>query len=186
MWLSRELRGRAVPVAGDAAAWQIRAIILLHSRSISVSDNILKIVPRDPLFRPSEDAEAAVIRLLREMIPYRDSLEVKRHDAIVFVDCGENHERTTCPVCDADLSQHWSRWMTDSFDRSLFRDREVVVPCCGAKVDLNDLQYYFPVCFASWFVELWNPDPATFMPTQSESLIEAALGNPVRQILARI
>jgi hypothetical protein len=151
-----------------------------------MSDNILKIVPRDPLFRPSEEAEKAVKQLLGAMIPLHDSLEAKRHNGIVFVDCGENHERTTCPVCSADVGKHWSQWMSDSYRRSGFRDRKVVVPCCGATVDLNDLLYDFPMGFASWSIELWNPNPATFRPAEDERLIETALGTPVRQVLARI
>jgi hypothetical protein len=151
-----------------------------------MSDNVLKIVPRDPVFRPSEEAEMAVKQLLRAMIPQHDSLEAKGQDEIVFVDCGENHERTTCPVCGADVGNDWPEWMSNSYDQSRFQDREVVVPCCGATVDLNDLQYEFPMAFASWFVELWNPDPAAFISAEDERLIEAALGAPVRQVLARI
>jgi hypothetical protein len=55
-----------------------------------MSDNILSVVPRDPTFRPSEDAEVNILTVLRAMIPYHDSLRVKRHDGISFVDCGEN------------------------------------------------------------------------------------------------
>jgi hypothetical protein len=151
-----------------------------------MSDNVLKIVPRDPAFRPSEEAEMAVKQILRAMIPHHDSLEAMRHDSIVFVDCGENHERTTCSVCGADLGNHWSQWMGSSYRQSRFQDRKVVVPCCGATVDLNDLRYEFPMGFASWFLELWNPDPADFISAEDERLIEAALGAPVRQVLARI
>jgi hypothetical protein len=151
-----------------------------------MSDNILKIVPRDPLFRPSQEAEKAVEQLLRAMIPRHDSLEAKMQDGIAFVDCGENHERTICPVCGADVGEHWSQWMKDSYRQTRFQDRMVVVPCCGAKVDLNDLRYEFPMAFSSWSVELWNPDPAVFMSAKDERLIEAALGTPVRQVLARI
>jgi len=151
-----------------------------------MSDNILTIVPRDPLFRPSEEAETAIQRLLKEMIPLHDTLEAKRHDGIVFVDCGENHERTTCPRCGSDLAQHWQQWMSDSYRSSGFRDRKIVVPCCGATVDLNDLLYYLPMGFASWSLELRNPHPATFLSAQDENVIGAALGSPVRQVLARI
>ncbi|MGB6159345.1 MAG: hypothetical protein WBH45_13750, partial [Acidobacteriaceae bacterium] len=103
-----------------------------------------------------------------------------------FVDCGENHERTTCPVCGADVEKNWSRWMNNSYRQSRFQDRKVVVPCCGTTVDLNDLVYQFPMAFASWSIELRNPDPAIFMSAEDERIIEAALGAPVRQVLARI
>jgi hypothetical protein len=151
-----------------------------------MSDNVLKIVPRDPRFRPSEEASTAAKQLLRTMIPHHDSLEAKKQDGIVFVDCGENHERTTCPACGADVGEHWSRWMNDSYRQSRFQDRKVVVSCCGAAVDLNDLVYQFPMGFASWSIEVWNPDPAIFMSAEDERLIEAALGTPVRQVMARV
>src|SRR4051794_15935098 len=105
-----------------------------------MSDNILRIVPRDPSFRPAADLEPNVVGVIRAMIPHHDSLEVKRHDGIIFVDCGENFSRAICPHCEADLTGQWSNWMDISY-KSRFQDREVGVPCCGAKVDLNDLRY---------------------------------------------
>jgi hypothetical protein len=149
-----------------------------------MSDNILVIVPRDPSFRPSQDAEVNIMSVLRAMIPHHDSLEVKPHDGIRFVDCGENFERATCPQCGADLTGNWSSWMEASY-KSRFQDREVEVPCCGAKIDLNELRYESPMAFASWSVEVLNPDPASFLSGHDQVLVEAALRSPVRQILAR-
>lgn len=149
-----------------------------------MADNILRIVPRDPSFRPSEDAEADLGQVIGTIIPHHDSIEFKRHDGVRFVDCGENFQRVVCPQCGADLTADWSNWMDLSY-RSSFQDREVDVPCCGEKIDLNDLRYQWPMAFASWSVEVLNPDPATFVPAHDQVLIEAALQTPVRQILAR-
>jgi hypothetical protein len=149
-----------------------------------MSDNILRIVPRDPSFRPSADAEKNVASVLRAMIPSHDSLRVKRHDGITFVDCGENFERAICPQCGDDLTGRLSTLMDVGY-RTRFQDRQVVVPCCAAKVDLNDLRYEWPMAFASWSIEVLNPDPLTFISRPDQVLIEAALRSPVRQILAR-
>jgi hypothetical protein len=104
-----------------------------------MSDNILRIVPRDPNFRPSEDVGAKVVSVLKAMIPTHELLEVERHDGIGFVDCGENFSRAICPHCGADLTGKLSSWIDVSY-RTHFQDREVDVPCCGAKVDLNNLR----------------------------------------------
>jgi hypothetical protein len=69
--------------------------------------------------------------------------------------------------------------------RSRFQDREVDVPCSGAKIDLNDFRYEWPIAFAPWSVEVLNPDSATFLSGHDQVLIKAALRSPVRQILAR-
>jgi len=100
-----------------------------------MSDNILKIAPRDPLSRPSEEAEMAVNQFLKKMIPHHDTLEAKRHGSVVFVDCGENHERTTCPRRGADLGQHWHQWMNESYRRSglVQRKRSAARSCAGRK-----------------------------------------------------
>ena len=82
------------------------------------------------------------------------------------------------------MTEDWSSWMDVSY-RSRFQDREVGAPCCGTKFDLNDLQYEWPMAFASWRIEVLNPDPATFISGPDQVLIEAALRSPVRQILAR-
>jgi hypothetical protein len=151
-----------------------------------MSDSILKIVPRDPLFHPAQEAETAVQQILRATIPNHERVEVKRHGNIVFVDCGENFESVTCPLCGRNQSMNdWQRWMEEIY-RCGFRDREVVMPCCGATVDINDLHYESPIAFATWLIEIWNPDPAIFVSVENERLIEAALGTPIRQVLSRI
>ena len=39
--------------------------------------------------------------------------------------------------------------MEESYERSAFADRLVVLPCCGDTTDLNDLDYgNWPVAFA--------------------------------------
>ena len=125
-----------------------------------------------------------VVNVLRTMIPRHDSLKVKRHDEIRFVDCGENFRLAICPQCGANLTGQLSNWMDVSY-RSHFQDRKVDVPCCGEKIDLNDLRYEWPMAFASWTVEVLNPNPATFIPAHDQVLIEAVLRSPVRQILTK-
>ena len=110
-----------------------------------MSDNILRIVPRDPCFRPAEGAEVNVVNVLKTMIPHHDSIKVTRHDEIVFMDCGENFKRASCPVCNSDLTGKWSDWMDASYE-SRFQNREIDVPCCGATIDLNDLRIEYSFC----------------------------------------
>jgi hypothetical protein len=59
------------------------------------------------------------------------------------------------------------------------------VPCCDALVSLNDLTYDWPVGFARFELEAWNPQRGWL--TDEELLqLSTVLDCQVRQIMAHI
>ncbi|MBV9851228.1 MAG: hypothetical protein JO250_16280 [Armatimonadetes bacterium] len=68
-------------------------------------------------------------------------------------------ERVLCPACHAGLLDD-GRWtqMMDTACETLFTHLVMPMPCCGAWLSLNDLNYDWPVGFARFVLEARNPD----------------------------
>ncbi len=62
----------------------------------------------------------------------------------------------------------------------------VTTPCCTSQTTLNDLVYDWPAGFARFVLEARNPGVAGLLSPADQAILEAALGCPVRQVLARI
>lgn len=152
-----------------------------------MSDNWVRIVPTEPTWTPSAEQETAVVRLARELMPGAEDISVERPDEIAFVDAGSNQGEASCPACDGALSEEWWSAATgQSHDQRRFEDRSTHVPCCGALIDLNDLDYGdFPVAFARWWVDCMNPDVGRLSEQAVES-IAGALGHAVTIVYQHI
>jgi len=127
---------------------------------------------------------AAILRrLMEEADPDEGELEVYWHERIRAVDCGENLERITCPLCRGSIDTEWYMELLEEGDE--FDDLAVIVPCCGGATTLDALDYEWPCGFARFEVAVWN---ALWEPLPEQTLAElgAALGHPVRQVLAHI
>src|SRR5207244_404446 len=101
-------------------------------------------------------------------------------DEVVFVDAGGNWEGVRCPVCDADLEEWWA----DAVDKSYqthFQHLDVVLPCCGAVISLNDLKYPWAVGFARFVLSARDPDIPE-LPREGVAALEKVLGCGVRAI----
>lgn len=109
-------------------------------------------------------------------------VEAGWYDQVRFIDCGENFEEVRCPHCGALLLEGWQDSMDAAFE-SLFQDLRVTLPCCDRPGSLADLEYDWPQGFASF--ELRASDATDFLRPEALSEVEAALGTPLRQVLAR-
>jgi hypothetical protein len=148
-----------------------------------VSDSYLRLIPEDPLFVPAGGAMERARDLLERMVPDAEEVTASLHEDPVFVDAGGNAERIACPFCDADIGATW--WTKAMYDphRSAFRRLEVVTPCCGNDVSLNDLRSEWPAGFARLVLEAWNPN-VTRLDANEVSELEETLGAPLRIIWA--
>jgi hypothetical protein len=91
------------------------------------------------------------------MVPDADEVEITWHDSVALVACGQNLMKISCPRCADEVDSRW--WMdlvSDGYEAG-FDDLNVTVPCCEALVSLNDLTYDWPVGFARFELEAWNP-----------------------------
>jgi hypothetical protein len=149
-----------------------------------VSDSYLRLIPEDPLFVPAEGVAERARDLLQEMVPDAEEVMATMHDDPVFVDAGENTERVACPFCDTDVGDEWWKKAMEDAARSEYRHLQVVTPCCGSRVSLNDLRYEWPAGFARLVLEAWNPN-VTRLDEEEVSKLEEVLGAPLRIIWTR-
>ncbi len=148
-----------------------------------MSDSYLRLIPQDPGRLPDEDPIAFALRLIREWFPDMDVSHRKSAD-IAFIDPGENFERVGCPHCGADVAEPWAAWMEEAY-ASAFRQRTVVVPCCGLREDLNDLRYQWPAGFAQFVIEI-GPRTERFLAAAEIGQLEESLGCSIRQVMTRV
>ncbi len=148
-----------------------------------MSDDILRIIPGDPRFVPTQEGERLAVSLLRAFPP-KVKVTSERFDIIQFVDQGANFERVLCPHCHAMIPQAaWASWMDCSYSGG-FANLKVRTPCCNRPSDLNSLVYEWPAGFASFKLEALNPNIGGFVPDEVCTRIAEVLGCEVRQILA--
>lgn len=121
-----------------------------------MSDCILKIASQDPFYKISEPLLQKCKDFLEANI-HCDSIEAKCYMTPKFVDCGSNLESIVCPICHSELPFDWWGEAMDKASESEFTSLEIVLPCCGKAVSLNDLEYYFTCGFACCVIEILNP-----------------------------
>ena len=146
-----------------------------------MSDDVLRIVPKDPSWQPDHETAIRVAELVRDTVPLDQSgwVETRFADQSELVDCGPDLERIGCPVCGEEIAWEWFSDEMDHRDPHLPLDR--TAPCCGAAITLNDLVFEPPMAFARFTVEIWNPRRIDEVDL---GLIGGALGVPVRAVHA--
>jgi hypothetical protein len=149
-----------------------------------VGDYVLSVIPTDPRWQPSREAGERMAAILQAMVKEGD-FEVHWHERITVVDCGENLERITCPVCQGSIDTGWYADLLEDNGCAGFDDLAVTVPCCGGVTTLDALGYHWPSGFARFEVAVWN---ALWEPLDDDTLTRLgdALGHPVRQVLAHL
>jgi hypothetical protein len=81
-----------------------------------------------------------------------------------------------CPRCAAEIDLDW--WharIDDDAQEDSFRLVSYALPCCGAKVTLNDLEYDRPQAFGRFRWEVTNPGVGELTSANRKEL-EAAAG----------
>lgn len=148
-----------------------------------MSDCIIKIIPKDPFYKVSDLALQSAKSFLQAQIRC-DFIEVEINETPVFVDCGHNLERISCPECSTELDFEWWGETMDQAAECEFKSLKTEMPCCKRILSLNDLVYYFPCGFASALISIFNPP----QPIDNKIIdaIENILGTNVRLVEAHI
>ena len=149
-----------------------------------MSDNWLRIVPTDPTHTPSKESVEEALSLLWKILPQSDEIEATSIEHPQFIDAGSNWSGVNCPECGTSLDDWWSEEMDCAYGKR-FSDLSCHLPCCGAKSNLNKLDYPWQVAFASFVLEAMNPGTAEFSQTSIKQ-IEAALKTPVKLVWQHI
>jgi hypothetical protein len=120
-----------------------------------VSDDFTRLIPRDPLFVPTAEAQRRALRLLRKIAPKADEVTASVSDEVQFVDCGSNWDGVRCPHCRATLDDWWNTAF-EAASESEFTKLDFKLPCCRKRTALPELDYVWPVGFARFVLEARN------------------------------
>lgn len=123
-----------------------------------MSDNWITLIPKDPQHVPDSVRRVRARNRFAEIAPDSDQIEIKVSDQIAFFDCGSNFERVCCSSCGAEvLSEWWQERMDRDYSDGGFQLIQFAMPCCHAKLTLDDLSYEWPQGFARFALDAMNP-----------------------------
>ncbi|MCM2453984.1 hypothetical protein HGO37_01160 [Rhizobium sp. CG4] len=148
-----------------------------------MSETILRYVPLDPNWQPSDEQSGQAVSLLKAMAPLAENVSGHFEDDVRFYDPGENWSGVKCPNCKADVEGWWGEAMDTAF-ASEFKNLSAEAPCCSTTVNLNGLDYVWPAGFGRFALEALNPTMDDTTHEQDQQLAER-LGAPLRKIWAR-
>lgn len=167
-----------------------------------MSDSWYILIPEDPNYVPDRSRREQALMLFSHYLDGAEEINAPVYDKIVFIDQGENFATVSCPACRSKLDEGWwgaqmseacgldpkIDWMDagDYFENAqpTFESLDVVVPCCGSFVSLNDLKYNFPAGFARFALEAQYP-PIPDLSDEHLAQLERVLGCKLRKIWAR-
>jgi hypothetical protein len=147
------------------------------------------LVPQDSSFQPSAEAATSAESLVRDFWKEEAEFnEVKSHfyETQTLITEGAAFEEVVCPKCKATIL----RWDCDDYDEEevfdFFEgmeepDQIVTMPCCHARIALNEIDFGSSAAFARFALESTYADDE-FSNEQIKGL-EAILGCRLRQIV---
>src|ERR1700722_18500832 len=121
-----------------------------------MSDNWLRYIPSEPNFQPTLSAAEKAQLLLASFALRADQVRFEFTADVRFIDPGSNWTTGKCSACGPDAQSWWKNAMSALY-KAKFSNLEVIAPCCGARVSLNDLDYVWPAGFARFVIEAKNP-----------------------------
>ena len=151
-----------------------------------MSDNYLRVLPKDPMFIPSVAQASAGLRTFTELAPQSAEIRIRYEEEVTFVDAGANFSAVRCPTCAADLEivPWWQSEMDHAYE-SRFKDLRVVPPCCAQPTTLNELIYDWPQGFARWWLEALNPHRGKLHPDELAT-VATSVGCSLREVWTHV
>jgi len=134
-----------------------------------MSDNYLKLIPKDPNFIPDQSTHQDAINLLEELTPDGEEVEAEVYSQLTFIDQGQNLEEIVCPSCskvlaldpcseeDADGEKIIEEIDRQSENNEL-ESGLIKMPCCNNNVKTTDLEFEWPAGFAKFELSSLNPE----------------------------
>ncbi|WP_234021048.1 Tox-REase-5 domain-containing protein [Streptomyces sp. Tu 6176] len=146
-----------------------------------LSDDVLSVFPTDPQWQPSQEAAKRAVKTLELLAPGHDGVKATWHDKIMFIDCGSRFDQVSCPRCSSVLDR---TWLGDQISKSRETGLlDVISPCCGVELSLNDLIYRDPCGLARFDISVWNPG-RSWLTNGELKAVGKALGHPQKQVMA--
>jgi hypothetical protein len=118
-----------------------------------VSDDYIRLIPTQVTWKPTESAaESAasyVTGLFAGVNGSADEVTTEFYDEVAFIDSGVNTSTAKCRSCGNSVDLEWVFEVVDERGADLSH-LDVNLPCCEATTSLNDLEYDWPMGFASF------------------------------------
>lgn len=153
-----------------------------------VSDNYLRLIPTAPTWEPDAEAATVATEYVAGLFagPGDSAGEVTHefYGKVAVIDSGVNTDSAKCTRCGDPIDLAWVFEVIEQRADDLSH-LDAVLPCCGERSSLNDLEYDWPMGFASFEICVLNGarDPYELQRGELERL-GSLLGHPVRQVLA--
>jgi hypothetical protein len=157
-----------------------------------MSENWLRLIPADPRYIPSPEAQEQARRALAWLAPRAAKVRATAAPHVRFIDPGANLAQIRCPACGVDVAG-WRRLAMDrarlapssAGAESGFGSQGMTMPCCGAATSLHDLAYDWPAGVARFALEARDPEVRDLTGAQVAAL-EQLLGCRLRRIWTHI
>jgi hypothetical protein len=151
-----------------------------------MSDNYLTLIPTDPDYVPPIEAREIARKLLETFVLDADEVSIRVSDEYILESGGEL-SGVFCPACRANVEE-WFEDLLDAADEEYlegFSDLTTIMPCCGSRISLNDLDFSWPTGFSCFTLDALNPNINDLTSVQTEEL-EDIVGCKLRQIWEHI
>jgi len=160
-----------------------------------MSENYLKLIPRDSYFIPDESTHQDAIELLEKLTPDGEEVEAEVYSELTFIDQGQNLEEINCPSCSTSLKQNiytedetdcekiFNQISEQSDDEEL--DSGIIqMPCCSNEVKTTDLTFKWTAGFAKFELSVLNPQISEQLSEENVAALSKILGCELLQIWA--
>lgn len=152
-----------------------------------MSDNVLKIIPKEPDFIPSKEKQELASKLLHELLPEGEMWEANEYEDIHFIDQGANIESIVCPLCKHknkfDDLYDWWQSIGEKAEESGW-NQTVTIPCCSTEINILSLKFDWPAGFSRFELSIWNPNITRPLPVEIKHKIESIVGCELMEIWA--
>ena len=159
-----------------------------------MSDDVLRIIPRDITFVPTPEGQAKAVEKLEEILPDGEMCNTEVYEDVTFIDCGGNLERISCPACGKDIEidyfeendpgTNWWYEVTDKLQTAKAQSLETKLPCCNAVVPFTQIKFDWPAGFSMFELSIYNPNIDRNLNDAELSQLETVLGCSLSQVRA--
>lgn len=121
-----------------------------------MSDTIYKIFPRYYYPKYTDDQIKRAAGMLK--MTSNGRITFTNYKSVQFIDCAGELEHIFCPWCGREVDREfWQKAMDTAYDGSAFKYLGIRMPCCHQPSSLEELIYVKPCGFATFVIEIWNP-----------------------------
>ena len=161
-----------------------------------MSDEVLKLIPKDKDYLPSFELAERARLFIEDCFPDGEQAEIELSETVKFIDSGGNLERIKCPICNEtteinpfqenDAGTSWWYALDEILSASPDLDSlKVKMPCCGKSDLLQSVDFMGFAGFSKFELCIWNPYADSNTLKEQVSQVEALLNCKLKLIWAK-